>query len=162
MSIYLSNLILILFLIYIYRTNRHGLHILQLEHYYKDRYVKWMKENANTIFDVKKVGLLFLSSLIFGLGFIKAGYIVTIVTYVTLILSFHKNREKKPFVKTARVKRQYISYFILAIILILMINVFNDVYSIIVLNILAMLTYCLVYAIATINKPIENSIKKRY
>ena len=64
MSIYLSNLILILFLIYIYRTNRHGLHILQLEHYYTDRYVKWMKENANTIFDVKKVGLLFLSSLI--------------------------------------------------------------------------------------------------
>ena len=54
MSIYLSNLILILFLIYIYRTNRHGLHILQLEHYYTDRYVKWMKENANTIFDVKK------------------------------------------------------------------------------------------------------------
>ena len=72
MSIYLSNLILILFLIYIYRTNRHGLHILQLEHYYTDRYVKWMKENANTIFDVKKVGLLFLSSLYIWIRFYKS------------------------------------------------------------------------------------------
>ena len=162
MSIYLSNLILILFLIYIYRTNRHGLHILQLEHYYTDRYVKWMKENSNITFNVKKIGLLFISSIVFGLGFFMAGYVVTIIAYITLILSFHKNKEKKPFVKTARVKRQYITYLIIAIILILMINVFNDVYSIIVLNILSMITYCLVYAVATINKPIEKAINNKF
>lgn len=162
MSIYLSNIILVLFLIYIYRTNRHGLHILQLEHYYTDRYVKWMKENSNITFNIKKIGLLFISSVVFGLGFYKAGYIVTIITYITLILSFHKNKEKKPFVKTARVKRQYVTYLIIAIILILMVNVFNDVYSMIVLNIFAMITYCLVYAVATINKPIENAINKKF
>ena len=162
MSIYLSNVILILFLIYIYRTNRHGLHILQLEHYYTDRYVKWMKENSNITFNIKKIGLLFISSIVFGLGFPMAGYVVTIIAYITLILTFHKNKEKKPFVKTARVKRQYITYLIIAIILILMINVFNDVYSIIVLNILAMITYCLVYAVATINKPIEKAINNKF
>lgn len=162
MSIYLSNLILILFLIYIYRTNRHGLHILQLEHYYTDRYVKWMTENSNITFNVKKIGLLFISSIVFGLGFFMAGYVVTIIAYITLIISFHKNKEKKPFVKTARVKRQYITYLIIAIILILMINVFNDVYSIIVLNILSMITYCLVYAVATINKPIEKAINNKF
>ena len=162
MSIYLSNVILILFLIYIYRTNRHGLHILQLEHYYTDRYVKWMKEKSNITFNIKKIGLLFISSIVFGLGFPMAGYVVTIIAYITLILTFHKNKEKKPFVKTARVKRQYITYLIIAIILILMINVFNDVYSIIVLNILAMITYCLVYAVATINKPIEKAINNKF
>ena len=162
MSIYLSNVILILFLIYIYRTNRHGLHILQLEHYYTDRYVKWMKENSNITFNIKKIGLLFISSIVFGLGFPMAGYVVTIIAYITLILTFHKNKEKKTFVKTARVKRQYITYLIIAIILILMINVFNDVYSIIVLNILAMITYCLVYAVATINKPIEKAINNKF
>ncbi len=162
MSIYLSNVILILFLIYIYRTNRHGLHILQLEHYYTDRYVKWMKENSNITFNIKKIGLLFISSIVFGLGFPMAGYVVTIIAYITLILTFHKNKEKKTFVKTARVKRQYITYLIIAIILILMINVFNDVYSIIVLNILAMITYCLVYAVATINKPIEKTINNKF
>ena len=69
MSIYLSNLILILFIIYLYRTNRHGLHILQLEHYYTDRYVKWMKENSNNVFNMKKIGLLLISSIVFALGF---------------------------------------------------------------------------------------------
>ena len=113
MSIYLSNVILILFLIYIYRTNRHGLHILQLEHYYTDRYVKWMKENSNITFNIKKIGLLFISSIVFGLGFPMAGYVVTIIAYITLILTFHKNKEKKPFVKTARVKRQMLTLYIL-------------------------------------------------
>lgn len=162
MSIYLSNIVLVLFLIYIYRTNRHGLHILQLEHYYTDRYVKWMKENSNITFNVKKTGLLLISCIVFGLGFTMSGYIVTILAYLILILSFYRGKEKKPFVRTARVKRQYITYLIIAIILILMVNVFNDVYSIIVLNILAMITYCLVYAVATINKPIEKAINNSF
>lgn len=136
--------------------------MLQLEHYYTDRYVKWMKENLQITFNIKKTALLLISSIVFGLGFIKAGYIITIISYITLILLFQKNKEKKPFVKTARVKRQYLTYLIIAIILIGMVNVFNDVYSIIVLNILAMISYCLVYAVATINKPFENAINKKF
>ena len=39
----LLNLSLIFTLVYFYRITRHGLHILQLENYYLDRYAVWMK-----------------------------------------------------------------------------------------------------------------------
>ena len=162
MSIFLSNVVLILFIIYFYRTNRHGLHILQLEHYYTDRYAKWMQENSKTIFSVRKIGMLVISSIIFGLGFNTLGYILTIITYITLIFTLKKRKEKKPFIVTARVKRQFVTYIIIILILIGIVNIFNDVYTIIILNLFAAISYIFVYAVATINKPIENLINNGF
>ena len=64
MSYYLTNLVLILFIVYFCKTNRKGLHIFQLEHYYKDRYIKWLRENNNQIFKVNNFALLFILSVI--------------------------------------------------------------------------------------------------
>ena len=162
MSIYLSNLVLILFIIYFYKTNRHGLHILQLEHYYTDRYAKWMQENSKTIFNMKKVGMLLISSIAFGLDFNIIGYVLTIITYLILIFTFKKRKEKKPFVYTARVKRQFVTYIIIILILIGMVNIFNDVYSMVILNLFAAISYIFVYAVAIINKPIEKVINNKF
>ena len=60
MSYYLTNLVLVLFIIYFCKTNRKGLHIFQLEHYYQDRYVKWLRDNNDQTFNFNKLALLFI------------------------------------------------------------------------------------------------------
>lgn len=162
MSYTLTNIIIILFLIYIYRTNRHGLHILQLEHYYTDRYIKWMKENSKEIFSVKRMALLLIPFIVYFLGSEKLACILIILAYLVLIFSVKRKKEKKPFVYTQRVKRQYITYFILMCLLVVITTVFYNVYSLILLNIIAMFSYVLVYIVATINKPIEKIINNGF
>lgn len=162
MSYYLTNIILILFIFYFCRTNRHGLHMLQLEHYYKDRYIKWMKDNIKDVFNIKKIGLLLISSIVFLLGHIKIAYVLTMITYITLILNVKKKKEKKAFVVTSRVRRQYTTYLILLVIMCGIVNVYNDIYSIILLNIIAMFSYVFVYIVALINTPIEKHISNGF
>ena len=81
MSYLKINIIFVLFLFYFLRTNRKGLHILQLEHYYKDRYIKWMKQNLGIVFDFKKIILLLISSVVLVLGYGNIGVVLTIITY---------------------------------------------------------------------------------
>ncbi len=163
MSYLKINLIFILFLFYFLRINRKGLHILQLEHYYKDRYLKWMKQNINVVFDIKKIILLLISSIILALkGYENIGVALTIATYILLWITIPLKKEKKPFVVTKRVKRQLLVYLILVIILGTLVNVFNDSLSIIVLNIIAMISYVFVYVVALITTPIEKCINDSF
>jgi UDP-N-acetylmuramoyl-tripeptide--D-alanyl-D-alanine ligase len=136
--------------------------MLQLEHYYKDRYIKWMKENFKTIFDIKRIGLLLISSIILLLGYNKIAITLTIITYLLLNFTFYRKKEKKAFVVTKRVKRQFITYFILIIFMGIFVNVFNDSLSIVVLNIFAMISYIFVYIVALINTPIEKQINNSF
>lgn len=136
--------------------------MLQLEHYYKDRYIKWMKQNINTVFDVKKVILLFISSVILVLGYEKIGFVLTVITYLLLFITIPMKKEKKPFVVTKRVKRQFLTYLMLIVILGVFVNIVNDTLSVIVLNIIAMISYVFVYIVALITAPIENSINKSF
>ena len=161
MSYYLTNLVLVLFIIYFYKTNRKGLHIFQLEHYYKDRYVKWLRDNKNNVFNFNTLALLVISSMLFVIN-VKVGYVVTILTYLLLICSIKKKKEKKAFVVTARVRRQYTTYLILLIIIGAFINFYNDIYSLIVLNVIAAFSYFFVYIVAMINSPIEGYISNKF
>ena len=159
MSYLTVNLIFILFLLYFLRTNRKGLHILQLEHYYKDRYIKWMKQNVNLVFDIKKIILLLISSIILVLNnYETVGVILTVITYILLFITIPMKKEKKPFVVTKRVKRQLIIYLILIVVLGVLVNVFRDALSIILLNIIAMVSYVFVYIVALVATPIEKCI----
>ena len=161
MSYYLTNLVLFLFIIYFYKTNRKGLHIFQLEHYYQDRYAKWLRDNKDQTFNFNNLALLFISSAILAFS-IKIGYIVLALTYLVLIFSVKKKKEKKAFVVTARVKRQYITYLILIALIVAFINFYNDIYALIALNIIAAFTYFFVYIVASINKPIEFCISRKF
>ena len=60
METILLNICLILFAIYFYKKIRHGLHILQLENYYNDRYAVWLKKNINIVLNVKAIGMLII------------------------------------------------------------------------------------------------------
>lgn len=162
MTYYLINIIFILFLIYFLRTNRHGLHMFQLEHYYKDRYIKWMKENSKEIFNIKKIILLLISSIIFLVRYETIGIVLTVLTYILLNFTIHRRKEKKAFIITKRVKRQFITYGILIVLLGMLVNIFKDSFAIIVLNCFAMVSYIFVYIVAFINTPIETFINNKF
>ena len=162
MSYYLTNITLLLFIVYFYKTNRHGLHILQLEHYYTDRYIKWLKENKKLVFNVKKIVLLAISAVLFLCGYITVAYVLTMITYLLFIFTLNRKKEKKPFVITSRVRRQFTTYLILTVLLIALVNIFHDVYSLALLNVLAMIPYIFVYIVAMINSPIEKAINRKF
>ena len=61
----LLNFSLILILVYFYKITRHGLHILQLENYYVDRYVVWMKRYIKKVINIKKIILLIVPIICF-------------------------------------------------------------------------------------------------
>ena len=62
------NICLALFVVYFYKKIRHGLHILQLENYYNDRYSYWMKNNLKTVLSVRAIGLMIIPIVLFVFG----------------------------------------------------------------------------------------------
>ena len=157
MSYLKINIIFVLFLFYFLRTNRKGLHILQLEHYYKDRYIKWIENNIDIVFNFKKIILLLISSIVLIMNS-DVGFVLTLITYILLFLTI----PKKPFVVTKRVKRQLITYLVLIVILGTLLNIFNDVLAVVFLNVLAMVSYIFVYIVALITTPIERCINNNF
>lgn len=157
----LINIVLILFVIFFYLKNRHGLHILQLENYYNDRYAKWIKRNIKKVFDIKMVALLLLATIISYIN-LKIGLTVSALAYLVLITTYRRNKEKKPFVVTARVKRMYMTYLIIIMLLEICSNVFDYKIMITIINALAVFAYIFVYIVNLINRPIEKSIRKGF
>ena len=161
----LLNFSLILIVIYFYKITRHGLHILQLENYYLDRYVAWMKKNIKKVFNIKKTVLLIIPIILL---LIKneivnwVGFGIEILVLLILILFTKKNKEKKPFVVTARIKRVYFTYFILFVIMFVLANVFDGKISLVVINICAILAYIFVYIVNLINRPVEKGISRGF
>ena len=153
--------IFILFIIYFMMANRRGLHIMQLEHYYKDRYLKWLKNNKQEVFDFKRLALLLISSIVIFINE-NIGVALTIITYLLLILAFPRKKEKTPFVVTKRVKRQLWRYNDLFIILGIILNVFNKIYLVVMLNILTIFSYIFVYIVVFRNDGLEKRINKKF
>ena len=161
----LLNFSLILVLIYFYKITRHGLHIWQLENYYLDRYVAWMKRYIKKVFNAKAIVLLFIPILIFVINADWArvtGYVFEILVLLYLIFTNKKQKEKKPFVVTARIKRVYTTYLVLFAIAAVCANVFDSVVVLSIINGCAMFAYLFVYVVGTINKPIEGTIRRGF
>lgn len=160
----LLNFSLFLILIYFYRITRHGLHILQLENYYIDRYAKWMQRCIKKVLNPRAIITLLIASVliiasIFNSKLVIPSFIVEIFVLLYLIFSFKKQKEKKAFVVTARIKRVYTTYLILFAILAVCANMFNYKIVLTVANILSIFAYGFVYIVSIINKPIEKYIR---
>lgn len=158
----LVGLNLILFLIFFYKRAREGLHILQLENYYNDRYAVWMKRYIKKVINVKQIILLFIPIVLLILNISNIALILNLVIYVGLIITSKKTKEKKAFVVTARIRRMYITYLIIFAIIVLLAIFMNFKVAIIIANIFAMIAYTFVYIVNLINRPIEKSIRKGF
>jgi len=134
---------------------------MQLEHYYKDRYIKWIKNNIKEAFDIKRIALLIISSVVIFINE-NVGVVLTILTYFILIAMFPRKKEKKPFVVTKRVKRQLWRYNDLLIFLAIILNVFNKVYLVLILNIYAIFAYIIPLLVVFRNDRLEEKINKSF
>ena len=104
------------------------LHNLQQNRYNEDnRYLKWISKNKKIVF----IRPIFLYTIIFLLSYffdINIILIISILFNIYLIISFRnylkKEQVKKPLVNTARIKRLWVTIFIIYFIyfLILFIN----------------------------------------
>ncbi len=161
----LLNFSLFLILLYVYKIARHGLHILQLENYYLDRYVVWMKRYVKKVLNIKTIIILLLPIILFAMNTpvsINTGFLVEILGLLYLIFTTKRAKEKKAFVVTARIKRVYTTYLILFVIAVVCANIFNYKLILSIINIFAMFSYILVYVVSLINKPIEKSIRRGF
>ena len=97
MERFLLNFTLVLILVYFYKITRNGLHILQLENYYVDRYVVWMKRYIKTVVNIKVIILLLIPIICFCINnpvLNYIGFIVEILVLAYLIMSIKKKKEK--------------------------------------------------------------------
>lgn len=160
----LLNFSLFLIFIYFVRITRHGLHILQLENYYISRYAKWMKRCINKVLNIKTIILLLVPSILIlaslkNANLLLPGLIIEILVLMYLIVSFKKQKEKKAFVVTARIRRVYTTYLILFAALLILANMSNYQIVLPIANIAAVFAYFFVYIVTVINKPIEGYIR---
>ena len=161
----LLNFNLILMLAYFYRVTRHGLHILQLENYYIDRYAVWMKRYLNKVLNLRALIVLLVPTILFIINIETVntiGLMVEALALLYLIFIFKKKKEKKPFVVTARIRRVYTTYLILFAVLAVCANILNYKYVMIVANICTVIAYVFVYIVSLINRPIEKSIRRGF
>ncbi|MBR3697316.1 MAG: UDP-N-acetylmuramoyl-tripeptide--D-alanyl-D-alanine ligase [Clostridia bacterium] len=156
------NISLLLFYIYFYKKIRHGLHILQLENYYNDRYITWVKKNIKTLIDIKTICFMIVPILFFIIEKNNLAYLVEIILFIYLILNSKRKKEKKPFVNTSRIKRMFFTYLILAVLIAYVVNNVNTVLAILIINFISIIAYIFVYIVNLINSPVENGIRKKF
>lgn len=161
----LLNISLILILVYFYKITRHGLHILQLENYYIDRYAVWMKRYIKKVLNIKTIILLLIPIILFVINTeisINIAFAVEIFGLLYLIISTKREKEKKAFVVTARIKRIYTTYLIFFVVVAICSNLFDYKIVLSIVNVCAMVAYTFVYIISLINKPVEKSIRRGF
>ncbi len=153
---------LILFLIFFYKRAREGLHILQLENYYNDRYAVWMKRYIQKICNVKVIFLLLIPIILLVLNISDIALLLNLFVFFLLIATAKRPQEKKAFVVTSRIRRMYMTYLLIFIILVIIAILVDAKVAIMLANLFAMLAYPFVYFVNLINKPIEKSIRKGF
>ena len=142
----LINIFFVILYIYILNKSRHAYHMLQLESYKNERYIKW-------ILLIPSIAVIFN---------LKIGLIINIICILILFLFKNKYIEKKPLVVTSRIKRMYLTEIIILIIVGILLNLFNNIYLIILLNIITIFTYLFILLINVINSPVEKAIQLKY
>ena len=123
--------------------SKKSIHMLQQNYYDEsNRYLLWIKNNLKKVFFTPDLGLF-----IIVIGFVLNNYITMILFSLLTILSIIefksiKEQVKKPLVITARVKRMFITEFILySIMLLVMVLLFKDNNITIYYLILSAITY---------------------
>lgn len=115
MDFYYISFALVVYILYIILTSKRYLHMLQLNSYMNQKYLRWYKKNFTV-----EAGLLslfpILSSFLAAFGEYLLFAIAWLVFYLVLFITRKKSIEKKKFVYTNRIKRLYVTIGILLIL----------------------------------------------
>ncbi|HWQ62688.1 MAG TPA: UDP-N-acetylmuramoyl-tripeptide--D-alanyl-D-alanine ligase [Negativicutes bacterium] len=91
-------------LAYTFVKVRTQVHMLQLNSYRNERYIRWLGKNPARLYQVKDVLPLFSLPLL-AAGYVAAGLSLWIAAHLLLVLTNKRTAEKKKLVYTFRVKR---------------------------------------------------------
>ena len=160
----LLNVLVVLIYVYYYYKLKHGIHMLQLESYFNDRYKIWMNKNKKEKITLRDF-LLIIPIAVTGFN-ILAGLISGIAVIALLYFSRQVYKVKKPLAYTKRVKRLFITGTILMLVPAVLANIFINTYGLpvmlIVISGLIILSTYLIMFINSLNKPIEKSINNGF
>lgn len=160
----LLNVLIVLISVYYLYKLKHGIHMLQLESYYNDRYKAWMNKNKKEKIILRD--LLLVVPVILSIFNIMAGLISGICVIALLFFSRPIYKIKKALAITKRVKRLFITgsaiMLIPAVLANIFINNFGLPISLLVISAIAILSTYMVMLINTLNAPIEKSINNKF
>ena len=162
MSTFFLNIVLLLFTLYFYKKIRNGMHIMQLGHYYNEPYIQWLKDNRKKHYKLSEFILLITPIMFLFINQIKLAYIVEIFALLILIATTKKRQEKKKFVRTPRVKRQFLTFLLIIIALFIAGNIFKENTTFILIAVLSIFAYILVLCVNIVNLPMEKLINKNF
>lgn len=165
---------IVIFLIIFYAVtikSRKSLHMLQQNLYNENnRYLKWLKQNRTQALKHYDIIGLILTIISLFTGNILSTILLVISAVIYLFdtevikYSIMIEKAKKPLVKTARVKRQILTLYILNIIPLILYIIFKGNAKVLIglSSLLLVFNYYVVYLVKLINDPIEKSIYKRF
>ncbi len=155
------------YLVYIFYKSRTSLYMLQQNLYNENkRYLRWCERNINRIFNSIDFLPLLLSIFLF---FSKESFIqeviyvsITIIYVIGIYDEYHKNQSNQNKIRfniTNRIKRLYLTEFIIIGLLfaLLIITNFNGI-ILIILTLLIALLYYFIYIVNILNKPVEKLV----
>lgn len=157
----LINGFLILLFIYMNKKLRSGLHILQLEHYKTNAYFNWAKRHLKKVFLIKEIMSLLIVVIVFVMN-MQIALIIGIILMIILYAIYPKQKEKKPFVITNRIKRMYITNTIIFLIIGILTNFISLNIGLAIAIMYLCLSYYMVIVINFINIPIEKGIQNKF
>lgn len=161
---------LLIFFIFVILDLKKGFHMLQ-QNWYNDgnRYLKWIMNNAKTVF--ARFQIFFILIFVLGL-FLNPNFVIVLFTIFYLVASFviikmkKTEQVKKPLAITPRIKRMGFTVAIIYLIPLtsILLHYHNSsvVYYYLILSLLAYFNYYIVYLVNIINKPIEKCVYLYY
>ena len=159
-----SLVIFISSLLYVFIRVKKNMQIFQQNFYNENnRYIKWGFKHLDKVFSIYDVFMVIVNIINI---FVKNKFLIFVNVFYLLLYVIYNGKLKKEQVKLAlvfskRVKRLFVSYFILLIILILLlydnVYLFNVIYSMVVL-----INFYVLYLVNIINKPIDKAIYYHY
>lgn len=147
----------------------HSVHILQLNGYFTDRYVRWISNNLRRAFAARDVIPLAAAVLIY-MQMEVMGYVFWFTVYSLFIFlditRYRKQGEKKKLVYTSRVKRLLVTIILLLAatggMAQLLPAVYNPTLAAVVLPVVNLMAFPLTGLANALNRPLEKAISYWY
>ncbi|TMW70747.1 UDP-N-acetylmuramoyl-tripeptide--D-alanyl-D-alanine ligase [Alteribacter natronophilus] len=143
-----------------------SVHMLQLNSYRNERYMRWINRNTRKAFQVRDYLLAIPAALVL-LGFETVGLVLLVVGFAALFFMSKEEQQKKKLVLTPRVKRMLTTAAIVLAIFAAASGVVGIVaeqpaLAAILLLIVYVLGFFVIIVANTVNRPIEKSINNKY
>ncbi len=159
----MKYIFLLVYVIYMIMRTKKNMHMLQQNFYNNsNRYIKWIFNNKNRSF--LTIDLLFV--IVFMIGYLfKQTLIFMIIFYTLVLFIYYKNSKKETtkikFKVTSRVKRMFVTFTILFVLILYLANNLSH-YGLLILGAFVSLNCFIVYLVNVLNKPIEKCVYYYY